>query len=369
MNTNYLVLAKSRFSVQKYENKAVEADKLTAILETGLVIPTKKILITLLIICVFFMSGCIKKTKSEKDRLSVLVFITGVIAGSPPYEMLADGALDFEKSHSNVKVKIYEAGMNQSQWEQQLSEMVSSGDYDVVIGSNPSLPEICANIGKNFPNQKFVITDAEYEGNPQIRTFNYNQYEQSLFLGYLAGLITISKMPYANSTKRIGFIAAQEYPLLTKQMVPGFLEGARRVDPNIVLDFRVIGSWADANKASELTTAMVDLGVDVFTSIAGGAAQGLIKTATDKHAYVLWYNTNAYKLAPGVIVGCGIMEQKKLVKEILEDVLSGKIKYGISETIGVKEGYLNFIYDDPGYTNSLPTDIREKFEKFMKDLY
>jgi nitroreductase len=40
MNTNFLDLAKSRFSVRKYENKTVEADKLTAILEAGRVAPT-----------------------------------------------------------------------------------------------------------------------------------------------------------------------------------------------------------------------------------------------------------------------------------------------------------------------------------------
>ena len=328
----------------------------------------KKILIVLLSVTMLFTIGCKKKVQYDlkRDNLSVLVFITGVIAGSPTYEMMAEGALEFQKSHSKASVKIYEAGMNQSQWEQQLGEMVSSGDYDLVIGSNPSLPEICANVAKNFPKQKFVIADAEYEGNPQIRTFNYNQREQSYFLGYLAGLVTTSKMPYANSQKKIGFIAAQEYPLLTKQMVPGFLEGARKVDPSIELDFRVIGSWADANKASELASAMMEAGVDVFTSIAGGAAQGLVKTAVDKHAYLVWYNTNAYKMAPGFIVGCGIMEQKKLIMEILENVLADKIQYGISETIGVKEGYLNFIYDDPGYEN-LPDDIRGKFEKFMKD--
>jgi len=326
----------------------------------------KKTLIGLLILSLFFTVGCTKKTKSGKDNLSVLVFITGVIAGSPTYEMMAEGALDFEKNHKNVNVKIYEAGMNQSQWGQQLGEMIAGGDYDIVIGSNPSLPEICAGVAKNFPNQKFIIADAEYEGNPQIRTYNYNQREQSYFLGYLAGLVTTSDMPYANSQKKIGFLAAQEYPLLTKQMVPGFLEGAKKADSAIELDFRVIGSWADANKASELASAMMESGVDVFTSIAGGAAQGLVKTAVDKHAYIVWYNTNAYKMAPGFILGCGIMEQKKLIMEILENVLNGKIQYGISETIGVKEGYLNFIFDDPEYKN-LPADIREKFEKFMKD--
>jgi len=326
----------------------------------------KKILIALLLISMLFTVGCKKRNQSRGNNLSVLVFITGVIAGSPTYEMMADGALEFEKRHSNVSVKIYEAGMNQSQWGQQLGEMVAGGDYDVVIGSNPSLPEICANVAKNFPKQKFVIVDAEYEGNQQIRTYNYNQREQSYFLGYLAGLITTSDLPYANSQKRIGFIAAQEYPLLTKQMVPGFLEGARRVDPDIELDFRVIGSWSDANKAAELASAMMESGVDVFTSIAGGAAQGLVKTAVEKQAYLVWYNTNAYKMAPGFIVGCGFMEQKKLIIEILENVLADKIQYGISETIGVKEGYLNFIYDDPGYKD-LPEDIRDKFEKFMKD--
>jgi nitroreductase len=40
MNKNFLDLAKSRYSVRKYENRAVEAEKLTAILEAGHVAPT-----------------------------------------------------------------------------------------------------------------------------------------------------------------------------------------------------------------------------------------------------------------------------------------------------------------------------------------
>jgi riboflavin transport system substrate-binding protein len=327
----------------------------------------KKLCAVFFLVFIFFITGCEKKSQPQNKNLSVLVFITGVIAGSPTYELMADGANEFARINQNVNVKIYEAGMNQAEWEHQLGEMVSGGEYDVVIGSNPSLPEICANVAKMFPQQKFIITDAQLEGNPQIRTYLYNQYEQSLMLGYLAGLITVSKMPNANNQKRIGFIAAQEYPLLTKQMVPGFLEGARLVDPAIELDRRIVGSWGDANKAAELAGAMMDAGVDVFTAIAGGAAQGMIKTAAERGAYIVWYNINAYNQAPGVIVGCGIMEQKKLVTEILGDVLSGKIQYGISQTLGVKEGYINFLLDDPGYRDNIPSDIREKFEKFLND--
>jgi len=327
----------------------------------------KKILFVLLFAALVF--SCVKKNQAQAQKeLSVLVFITGVTAGSVPYELMAQGALEFASANPKVSVKIYEAGFNQAQWEQQLAEMVSSGAYDIVLGSNPSLPELCVNVGKQFPNQKFIIADAFYEGNPQIRTYLYNQYEQSLFLGYLAGLVTVSDMPYANKQKKIGFIAAQEYPLLTKQMLPGFLEGARLVDKEIELDRRVIGSWADANKAAELSSAMIDSGVDVFTAIAGGAAQGMIKTASGKKKYVVSYNTNEYSLADGLVLGCGIMEQKKLVMEILKDALEGKIQYGKAQIVGVKEGYLGFIFDDPAYEKNLPEGIRKKFEKFYNDL-
>jgi simple sugar transport system substrate-binding protein len=326
----------------------------------------KKFLLVVLLVILAF--SCTKKNPGRQKELSVLVFITGVTAGSIPYEQMAQSALEFASANPGVSVKIYEAGFNQAEWEQQLAEMVSSGGYDIVLGSNPSLPELCENVGKKFPNQKFIIVDAQYAGNPQIRTYLYNQYEQSLFLGYLAGLVTVSDMPYANARKKIGFIAAQEYPLLTKQMVPGFLEGARLVDKEIELDRRVIGSWADANKAAELCAAMSDAGVDVFTAIAGGAAQGMIKTASEKNRYVVSYNANEYKLADGLVLGCGIMEQKKLVMEILKDALEGKILYGIAQTVGVKEGYLGFIFDDPAYQKNLPADIREKFEKFYGDL-
>jgi simple sugar transport system substrate-binding protein len=174
-------------------------------------------------------------------------------------------------------------------------------------------------------------------------------------------------MPHANSAKRIGFICAQEYPLLSRQMVPGFIDGARRVDPNIELDFRVIGNWYDANKAAELALGMINAGVDVFTSIAGGAAQGLTRTIKERSAYSVNFNTNDYSQAPGFIVGCGKMEQKKLVKEILADALAGKINYGGAKTVGVKEGYLDFISDDPGYRDHVPTELRQKFDNFMDD--
>lgn len=334
----------------------------------------KKILCTALlfgmVLSLAIAAGSVEKGKpEEKPSLSILVYITGVTAGSPPYMALAEGATEFANENHNVKVKVYEAGFNQAQWEEQLTSLVATGEYDLVLGSNPSLPEICESIAKKFPKQKFVITDAYMEGNPQIRTYLYNQYEQSLFLGYLAGLVTTSSMPYANKALKIGFIAAQEYPLLNKHMLPGFLEGARMANAGIEVDFRVIGNWFDANKCSDLASSMISAGVDVFAVIAGGAAQGLFKVAKEQGAYIVFHNTNEYKNALGNVVGCGSMEQKKLTKEILKDALDGTIHYGSATIVGAQEGYLRFLADDPAYTNNLPEAIRVKFDAFMDDIY
>ncbi|HLW22360.1 MAG TPA: BMP family ABC transporter substrate-binding protein [Sphaerochaetaceae bacterium] len=336
----------------------------------------KRVMVLLIILSVvllvvpstLFGAGGREVQEQPGQSLSVLVYITGVMAGSPPYTALAEGAQEFAAENDAVSVKIYEAGFNQAEWEEQLTSLVATGEYDIVLGSNPSLPEICERVGAKFPDQKFIITDAYREGHPQIRTYLYNQYEQSLFLGYLAGLVTTSSMEHANSARKVGFIAAQEYPLLSRHMVPGFLEGARMVDPSIQLDFRVIGNWFDANKAADLASSMRSGGVDVFAAIAGGAAQGLFKVAQEQGAYIVYHNTNEYRAAEGFVVGSGSMEQKKLVKEVLADVLADTVDYGTASIVGLQEGYLDFFSDDPAYERYVPEDIRDRFASFMDDL-
>ncbi|MCL2599619.1 MAG: BMP family ABC transporter substrate-binding protein [Treponema sp.] len=300
--------------------------------------------------------------------VSVLVFIPGMVAGSPTYEMMVEGALEFARENGGMEIRVYEAGFNQARWEEQLLSMVAGGQYDLVLSSNPALPEIAASVGRVFPSQKFVITDAYYPGNPQIMTYMFNQFEQALFLGYLAGLVTTSDMPHANSARRIGFIAAHEFPMLTRQMIPGFLKGAHLVDPEIELDFRVIGNWFDAGKASELALGMINAGVDVFTSIAGGATQGLVHAIRETGAYAVFFNTNEYGQAPGLVMGSGMVKQRELTKEILANFLEGNIQFGVSRTVGVQEGYIDFIFDDPGFREHVPAYIQERLAAFMDDL-
>ena len=311
------------------------------------------------------LSGC---ANEKGEGIVVLLYVPGVVAGSPTYEMMAEGAEAFARSREGVEIRVYEAGFNQATWEEQLMGMVAGGEFDLVLTTNPALPEIVANVARHFPDQKFVVTDAYHQGDPRILTYMFNQYEQALFLGYLAGLITTSDMPHANSSRRIGFIASQEFPMLTRHMAPGFIQGARLVDPAIELDFRVIGNWFDAGATAELAQAMINSGVDVFTAIAGGAAQGLFHVMRERGAYGVFFNDSEYHQAPGLVLGSGIMRMRELTEEVLAAFVEGSAAFGTARIVGLAEGYVDFDFDDPLFRAHVPVDIAQALRAFIEDL-
>ncbi len=337
----------------------------------------KKGTIIILVLIIFsfnafstFAAGQKEAAKRKQGPFDVAIFVPGVVAGSPLYEQLVSGAKKVAGELSNVTIKVVEGGFNQAEWQEKVTSLAATGQYELILTSNPAMPFICAEVAKSFPNQKFLNVDGYLAGNPQIHTVLYNQVEEGYFVGYLAGLITKSNMPGATPELKVGMIVGQQYPALDKMIRPGFEKGLHAVDPNISLDFRVVGNWYDANKASELANSMFDAGVDVILPIAGGANQGAIKAAKERGKYIVYFDSNEYKLSPGVIVGCSILKQEQVVYERLKAAVQGKLKYGEAEILGAKEGYVDFADSDPLYVKSVPKEIRDKvsamIEKFRK---
>ncbi len=304
--------------------------------------------------------GAVKEeAPAAAEPFSIAAFVPGVVAGSPLYEQLVAGAEKAVAEYENASLKVVEGGFNQAEWSEKMTSLAAGGEYDVIISSNPSMPFVSMDVAKAFPDQKFIFFDAYMEGNPQFATFLYNQVEQSYFLGYLAGLVTKSDMPGANPDLKLGMIVAQQYPALDKMMRPGFEKGAKAVDPGITVDFRVIGNWYDANKAADLANAMFDIGVDGIITICGGANQGVINAAKERGKYVYFMDSNEYHQAPGTILGCGVLEQERLVYEVMQRAIEGEVEYGTASILHARDGYVDFIDDDPLYINNVPEDIRE----------
>lgn len=321
------------------------------------------IVMSLLLSLLIFMGSV-----QAANQFKVAVFVPGVTAGSPLYEQMVEGATKAVEEYSNASLKVVEGGFNQAEWPEKVTSLVATGEYDLLVTSNPSLPFICADVAKNFPGQKFLCVDGILSGNPQIHSMLYNQVEQGYIVGYLGGLITKSTMSGATSELKAGMIVGQQYPAMDKMIKPGFEKGFKAVDTNISLDYRVVGNWYDANKAAALANSMMDAGVDVIAAVAGGANQGTISAAKERGRYVVYFDSNEYKLAPGTILGCGVLNQKRAVYERVKLAVEGKLTFGIAEIVGFKDGYVDFADKDPDYINNVPEDIRNKMNIVLEKM-
>ena len=339
----------------------------------GKIVATALVFIMLLVPAFVFAAGGAEEpvtqvTTEEAEPFKLAVIVPGVTAGSAIYEQLVAGAQKAIDEYPNASMKVVELGFNQAEWAEKMTSLVATGMYDVVISSNPSMPWVSMDLAAQFPDQKFIFVDAFIDGHPQMASYLYNQVEQSYMLGYLAGLITTSNMKGANEDLKIGIVVAQEYPVLNKMMVPGFLQGAQAVNSGITLDYRVVGNWYDANKAAELTKSMIDSGVDAIGVIAGGAAPGVFDAAGERDKYVLYWDDNAYGKAPGVVAGCGALHQAKLVYEVVVDAINGKIEYGTGKKLSTKDGYIELITDDPNFISTVPADLREELQTVIDSI-
>lgn len=330
-------------------------------------------IITILITFSFF--GCTKD--SSKDSVCIGVFVPGIVSGSPVYEMLVNGVDEAITNHNKdpnaqlVEMFVIEAGTNQAEWATKMTAIVSSGMYDLIISSNPSLPDLVEPLTHQFPNQKFIILDGYLQNNPSIKTIRYNQREQAWMSGYMAALVTTAskeQMPLSNPQKKIALIAAQEYPVMNNVIFPAFVEGAKAHDKDIKVEFRLVGNWYDATKAANIAHSLYVSDVDVILPICGGASQGVISQAKELGFYITWFDDNGFEKAPGNIISSSAVMQKKLANEVICEYLEGKTEFGTASTVGIKDGYVSFIQDDPLYIQYVDESIRKKITQKYEEI-
>ena len=320
------------------------------------------------ILTILLFTGCREKqNKEEKRSFSIAVFVPGVLAGSPTYEMM-DKGVRAAAVQQGASVKTIEGGFNQAEWAEKVTALAAEKSFDLIVTSNPSMPEICRKIQEYYPQQDFLNLEGSGKKDDQISTFFFNHKELAFLLGNFAGYLTESRIKNGSGAVKIGLIAGQEYPEMNNFIRPGFEMGFKNVNSNIDLDFRIIGNWYDASKAAELASDMYSNGTDIILTIAGGANQGVLTAAKNANKFVLWYDSNGYAIEPGVVIGSGVIREDKAAEEMVKKAIEGTLERGTSISAGVNEGYVDFIDNDANYERYVPVSVREKMNILLKDM-
>jgi len=322
----------------------------------------------------FFISGFIALAllltscgvRGSNDAETIAVFVPGVLEGSPTYEMM-DSGIRNAADKADIQVKTIEGGFDQASWANQLMALASEKRYGLIVTSNPAMTEICVGISSSFPEQDFLVLDGSGLAGGSVADVVYNHREQAFLIGYFAGLVTGSdELEGANNDLKVGMIVGQEYPQMNKEILPGFEIGLQTVNPDIKLEFKVLGNWYDAEKARELAAGLYADGVDVILTISGGANQGVISAAKEAGTYVLWFDTEGSDLAPGTVLASAVTRQDKAAEVWTKLWVDGNLVTGESRLVGINEGYVDFPMDGKLFRKYVPDSIRSEMEELVR---
>jgi simple sugar transport system substrate-binding protein len=292
-------------------------------------------------------------------RREICVFVPGVLAGSPTYQMLADGvkaaasAWEADNPGAACAVTVLEAQFNQAEWESKLTAVTATGKYEFIISTNPSLPDIVRRVHAKFPRQKFMLLDGEISGVENVYSLKYDTGKEAELAGYFAALVTKSQ----GAGSAVGLLAAQEYPVMNEVILPGYKKGAASGGLGSV-DFRVLGNWFDAEKARLLAMDMYRSGCGVILCIAGSANQGVLQAAEESGGKIVWFDSDGSAASPDVVLGSAIVRQDLAAEQKTRAALDGTLSFGICETPGANDTYIDFI---PG--PRCPPDIAAAMKK------
>jgi simple sugar transport system substrate-binding protein len=105
---------------------------------------------------------------------------------------------------------------------------------------------------------------------------------------------------------------------------------------------------------------MIRGGSRVILCIAGGANEGVVQAASEAGAKTVWFDTNGYGIRPGTVVGSSVLYQDKAAYEQTRRYLAGDLPFGRAEMVGVADGFVDFVEDDPRYVSAVSPEIRAK---------
>lgn len=181
------------------------------------------------------------------------------------------------KAQTELGVEIKEVNSGASATDatrEELLTLLADGGYNPVIAVGFAYSTALAAVATKYPATTFAIVDSVVDA-PNVGSLVFAAEQGS----YLTGVIAAS----ASKSGHIGFIGGMEIDLI-KAFEAGYREGAKSVNPDIMIDSKYMGAagdntaWNVPEKAKTATDGMIANGADVIYAAAGGSGLGMFQS-------------------------------------------------------------------------------------------
>lgn len=197
--------------------------------------------------------------------------------------------------------------------------------FDIVFGHGGEYDAAGKQVASRFPKAKIVVTNGTVTG-PNLASLQINHFQVSFLAGVVAGMMT--------KTNKIAAISAQKFKAID-DMMAGFEQGAKFVNPKIQVFTSYTGNWDDVGKGKEAALAHIAKGADVVYPLLDHALLGVIDAAKEKNVYAIGFVGDQLDLAPKNILTSGMENISVAMLDLAKVVAAGKFE-GKSYVFGLE---------------------------------
>ena len=179
-----------------------------------------------------------------------------------------------------------------------MESMVNLDGANIVLGTSFGyFTPFMVDLAKKYPKVEFRHAAPLWDGSKHPKNLGS-------YFGYLNQAHYVNGVAAGLSTKsnKLGFVAAKPISSVLSN-INSFLLGARKVNPNAVVQVIFTGDWSLPVREAEATNALVDAGCDVITCHVDGP-KVVIETAEKRGVKSCGHNASQAPLAPkGFLTG------------------------------------------------------------------
>jgi basic membrane protein A len=270
-------------------------------------------------------------------RGPVVYLINGALGDQGFYDSGRAG-LDAIAAEYGVETRTIEANFDPARYQPSLDAALQFGEVIFVIGYGFE-DQLRAAADAN-PNTAIVNLDFVVENSGDTITSVDFIEEQSAYLaGVAAGLVTTeTSIPSINTDKVIGVVGGDSDPV-TNAFLFAYENGAKSVDPEIVVERRYLGgAWDDQARGRQAAEQLYDGGADVVFQVAAAAGLGVLQAAADRDLYAIGVDSNQNDIQPGHVFASDLKNVGGAMERVYASIVDGSYQPGQVLRYGIAEG-------------------------------
>lgn len=317
---------------------------------------------------VLALAACSTPTTGTEEPATESISITAPLSGQLGDKSFMDSAnagLTRAADELGVSVKVVEAGADDAPaWERNLTEASASGENDLIVTGGTVVASTLEKVAAQFPEQQYLIFDSPSVGD-NVTGISYAQNEGAFLVGALAAIITTNpdSFPRATGSGIIGVAAGMDIPVI-QDFIVGFTQGAKSIDPDIVVDVRFINDFASAQKGYDVATAIFNAGADVVYQVAGAAGLGVLQAGADAGRYAIGTDSDQNDLHPESTPASAIKSVDNTIFNSIEAFLDGTLEMGITISGNISNDGVGIAYND----DLVPAEFQDQIDELRQQV-